>query len=206
MAARATSSGGLFYFSTMTAGIKRETFPFKRSFSIIKCFSRRGVPTSLQSPSCRLLLRFSTGETNRGENLLPHPSVRPSFFFVYPRYASSLPPTYRGSPVTTESLLASGYRDTSREKLTRNDPTNHRSFLRSPLVVSFQTMVSFLPCFLYIYPDDASPSLPAMSQRMSRSGISRRAANDVTSTRDTRRYRTWRIFVMDQGIVYGLET
>ena len=50
-------------------------------------------------------------------------------------------------------------------------------------------------------------SLPRYRQRSptSSSGISRRAANDVTSARDARRYRTQRIVVMDQGIVYGLE-
>lgn len=126
---------------------------------------------------------------------------------------SRRPSRFRLSRHLTEEVA--GAKGPGASSLVKNWPETiqrtTRSFLRylfhsSPLpALLVSTTVSFLP--FYTYPDDVSPSLPAMSQRMSWSGISRRAANDVTSTRDTRRYhRTWRIFVMDQGIVYGLET
>lgn len=92
----------LFYFSTMTAGVKGETFPFKRSFSIIKCFSRHGgarqlPPTSLRfNPPSLVLARFST--TAVKTSCFP---LSLSFLLVYPRNRESEIATPRGKEKLT---------------------------------------------------------------------------------------------------------
>lgn len=109
-------SSATSYLSTMARSIKRETFPFKRSFSIIKCFpsppksTSRKLHASILSSS--FFFVFQLVEPGRRENLLPYPTVTPFFSPLCATSAFLMPPTYHQRTVAQRShrnLFASGY-------------------------------------------------------------------------------------------------
>lgn len=155
-------SSATSYLSTMARSIKRETFPFKRSFSIIKCFpsppksTSRKLHASILSSS--FFFVFQLVEPGRRENLLPYPTVTPFFSPLCATSAFLMPPTYHQRTVAQRShrnLFASGYTTPHRGQQSsgpswkidqkRSDRARARFFLRDPTSPLLRPLVPFVP-------------------------------------------------------------
>lgn len=159
--------------------------------------SRASIPSSPSS---------STGRTRCRETHFL--SIRLSLFLLAFLFVPLLPAAYDHHSAAHQShrnLLTSGYTTSHRgdvplpEKSTRNDPKTElfssAPTARPPIIPLFQhprfhplRAARFFPRFPFI--SRRCLSLVTEDVATSSSGISRRATNDVTSTRDTRRYRT----------------